>query len=57
MAFITVGKENSEDINLYYKDWGDWSTGRLQPRLAVEFRRIRRPDALPGLARISMYCP
>ena len=22
MAFITVGKENSEDINLYYKDWG-----------------------------------
>jgi non-heme chloroperoxidase len=22
MAFITVGKENSEDISLYYKDWG-----------------------------------
>ena len=22
MAFITVGKENSGDINLYYKDWG-----------------------------------
>jgi non-heme chloroperoxidase len=22
MAFITVGKENSKDINLYYKDWG-----------------------------------
>lgn len=22
MSFITVGKENSVDINLYYKDWG-----------------------------------
>ncbi|HSE20640.1 MAG TPA: alpha/beta hydrolase [Pyrinomonadaceae bacterium] len=22
MAFITVGKENSENIDLYYKDWG-----------------------------------
>ena len=22
MPFITVGKENSADINLYYKDWG-----------------------------------
>src|ERR1700743_3391253 len=22
MAHITVGKENSVDINLYYKDWG-----------------------------------
>ena len=22
MGFITVGKENSSDINLYYKDWG-----------------------------------
>ena len=22
MPYITVGKENSEDINLYYKDWG-----------------------------------
>ena len=21
MAFITVGKENSENIDLYYKDW------------------------------------
>src|SRR5262245_24434022 len=23
MPFITVGKENSGDIDLYYKDWGD----------------------------------
>ncbi len=22
MAFITVGKENSANIDLYYKDWG-----------------------------------
>ena len=22
MPFITVGKENSQDIELYYKDWG-----------------------------------
>jgi hypothetical protein len=22
MNYVTVGKENSEDIKLYYKDWG-----------------------------------
>jgi hypothetical protein len=22
MAFLTVGKENSANIDLYYKDWG-----------------------------------
>ena len=22
MPFITVGKENSQDIEIYYKDWG-----------------------------------
>jgi hypothetical protein len=22
MPFITVGKENSKDIEIYYKDWG-----------------------------------
>jgi hypothetical protein len=29
MAFITVGKENSENIDLYYKDWAavnPWSS-------------------------------
>lgn len=23
MPYITIGKENSNDIELYYKDWGD----------------------------------
>jgi non-heme chloroperoxidase len=22
MLYVTVGKENSEDIEIYYKDWG-----------------------------------
>ena len=22
MSYITVGKENSADIHMYYKDWG-----------------------------------
>ena len=35
MPYITVGKENSGDIEIYYKDWGSGQAHRLQPRLAA----------------------
>ena len=35
MPYVTVGKENSGDIEIYYKDSGQWAAGRLQSRLAA----------------------
>ena len=35
MPYVTVGKENSSDIEIYYKDWGKRTAHRLQPRLAA----------------------
>ena len=35
MPYITVGKENSGDIEIYYKDWGSGQPDRVQPRLAA----------------------
>ncbi len=44
MAFLTVGKENSADIQLYYEDRGSGQTGRPDSRLAVERRLMGAPD-------------
>jgi len=32
MPYITVGKENSGDIEIYHKDWGSGAARGLQPR-------------------------
>ena len=34
MPYITVGKENSGDIEIYYKDWGSGARS-FQSRLAA----------------------
>ena len=36
---------------------GAGSAGGLQPRLAAQRRRLRGPDVLPGLARLSLHRP
>ena len=36
MSYITVGKENKGDIQIYYKDWGSGQPDSLQPWLAAE---------------------
>jgi hypothetical protein len=37
MSYVSVGKENSTDIELYYKDHGGQS-GRPDPRMPIERR-------------------
>jgi hypothetical protein len=40
MPYVTVGKESSKDIEIYYKDWGARTAGGIQPRLAAERGRL-----------------
>ena len=40
MQFISVGKENSQDIELYLQGLGQRTAHRLQPRLAAERGRF-----------------
>ncbi len=40
MPYVTVGKENSKDVEIYYKDWGQGTARGLQPRLAAERGRL-----------------
>jgi hypothetical protein len=35
MPYVTVGKENSKDIEIYYKGLGQRTARRLQPWLAA----------------------
>jgi hypothetical protein len=47
MSFVTVGKENSRDIEIYYKDWRRRSAGAIQPRLAAQRGRLKVYPGLP----------
>ena len=51
MPYVTVGKENSGDINLYYNDWGSG-----QP-LVVQDPQGRHTENLPGRAARHMHDP
>ena len=52
---MTVGKENSSNIEIYYKDWGSVVARGLQPWLAFERRRLGRPDVFSGLPRLPLH--
>jgi hypothetical protein len=40
MAYITVGKDNSKDIEIYYKDRGSGRPRGFQPWLGAERGRL-----------------
>jgi len=47
MPYINIGKENSGDIQLYFKEWGSGPARGLQSRLATGHRRhIALPSCL-----------
>jgi hypothetical protein len=35
MPYVPIGKENSADVDMYYKDLGQRVAGGVQPRLAL----------------------
>ena len=57
MPYVSVGKENSKDIEIYYKDWGSGQPRRLQPWLAAQRRRVGRSDVLSAIAWLSLHRP
>ena len=45
----------ADGTQIYYKDWGERPTDRLQSRLAAHRRRLGRADGLLRLARLPLH--
>ena len=40
MPYVTVGKENSANIELYYEDHGSGTAGRVDPWISIKRRLL-----------------
>ncbi len=56
MPYVTVGKENGANIDIYYKDWGSGQPIVFSHGWPLSGGRLGPADAFLSQPRLSRHC-